>query len=104
MPRSSSPRPARRRPDPGGKPGAGRPPQPVHQRDLLHICGLTAVEALFARDPGRVERLFFEERLAADLTPARQALARGRKPYRKVDAAELARIAGTLHHLSLIHI
>lgn len=65
---------------------------------MLHVCGLAAVSALFARSPGRVERLFFEERLAQDLTSARQALARGRKPYRKVEAAELAKIAGTVHH------
>ena len=65
---------------------------------MLHVCGLAAVNALFARNPGRAERLFFEERLAGELTQARQALARARKPYRKVEAAELAKIAGTVHH------
>jgi TrmH RNA methyltransferase len=53
---------------------------------------------LLARRPGRIERLFFEARLAPDLAPARRALARLHKPYRQVDAAELARIAGTVHH------
>src|SRR5579872_7023136 len=90
-------RPAPERQDQRSAPRVHQPSR-VHERELLHVCGLAAVKALFARSPGRVERLFFEERLAADLTPARQALARGRKPYRKVDAAELARIAGTLHH------
>jgi TrmH RNA methyltransferase len=76
----------------------------VHERELLHVCGLAAVNALFARNPGRAERLFFEERLAADLTEARQALARARKPYRKVEAAELAKIAGTVHHGGVVAI
>jgi TrmH RNA methyltransferase len=75
-----------------------RPEPRVHERDLLHVCGLAAVRALLARQPGRVERLFFEERLATELVKGRQALARARKPYRKVEAAELARIAGTVHH------
>jgi RNA methyltransferase, TrmH family len=73
-------------------------PPPPHERDLLHVCGLAAVEALFARDRARVERLFFEPRLARRLLAARQALARARKPYREAGADELARIAGTLHH------
>jgi hypothetical protein len=30
---------------------------------MLRICGLAAVHALFDRDPGRVERLFFEPAL-----------------------------------------
>jgi len=76
----------------------------VHERELLHVCGLAAVGALFAGSPGRVERLFFEERLAAELTTARQALARARKPYRKVETAELAKIAGTMHHGGVVAI
>lgn len=71
---------------------------------MLHVCGLAAVRALLARQPGRVERLFFEERLAPDLKSARQALARARKPYRKVEADELARVAGTVHHGGVVAI
>lgn len=81
-----------------------RPAPRVHERELLHVCGLAAVGALFAQNPGRVERLFFEERLAAELTPARQALARARKPYRKVESPELAKIAGTVHHGGVVAI
>jgi len=69
-----------------------------HERDLLCVCGLAAVEALFASDPGRVERLFFEPRLAGALARPRRALAKTRKPYREVEADELARIAGTMRH------
>jgi TrmH RNA methyltransferase len=70
----------------------------VHERDLLYVCGLAAVEALFASDASRVERLFFEPRLARMLANARRALAKTHKPYREVEADELARIAGTVRH------
>ena len=78
----------------GAAAAAGR----VHERDLVPVCGLAAVEALFARDPCRVERLFFEARFAGRLAEPRRLLAQARKPYREVAAAEMARIAGTVRH------
>jgi TrmH RNA methyltransferase len=56
------------------------------------------VSALFAHDPRRVERLFYEPRLAGELAAPRRLLAASRKPYREVEADELARIAGTVRH------
>ena len=73
-------------------------PRPPHERKLLRICGLAAVRALFERDPGRVERLFFAPGLRNEVGSFCERLARARKPYREVDAAELARIAGTVLH------
>jgi TrmH RNA methyltransferase len=75
-----------------------QPARPPHERALLRICGLAAVQALFDRDPGRVERLFFEPALRHELDASCQALARTRKPYRQVDSSELARVAGTVLH------
>jgi TrmH RNA methyltransferase len=110
MPRTPSPPKApRRRADGGHRAGAGRAPAPraavhapanqrSHERDLLCVCGLAAVEALFGSDPGRVERLFYEPRLAGALARPRRALAKTHKPYREVEADELARIAGTMRH------
>jgi TrmH RNA methyltransferase len=71
---------------------------PQHQRALLRVCGLAAVKALFERDPARVERLFFEPRLRPAVSGFCAELARARKPYREVGAAELARVAGTVLH------
>lgn len=76
----------------------------MHERDLVPVCGLAAVEALFARDPGRVERLFFEPRFAAELAEPRRLLAQSRKPYREVAADEMARIAGTVRHGGVVAI
>jgi TrmH RNA methyltransferase len=64
----------------------------------LRICGLAAVRALFDCDAGRVERLFFEPALRGDLEAFCLALAGAHKPYREVDRAELARVAGTVLH------
>jgi TrmH RNA methyltransferase len=72
--------------------GEGREPA------LLRVCGLAAVGALFAIDPGRVERLFFEPRRRTAAGAFCATLARARKPYREVEAAELARVAGTPLH------
>jgi RNA methyltransferase, TrmH family len=72
--------------------------RPPHERELLRICGLAAVQALFDRDPGRLERLFFEPSLREELDASCQELARAHKPYRQVGSAELARVAGTVLH------
>lgn len=65
---------------------------------MLRVCGLAAVQALFETDPGRVERLFFEPRLRVEAIRFCAALANVHKPYRAVEADELARIAGTILH------
>jgi TrmH RNA methyltransferase len=83
------------------KDGENRPP---HSRQLSRICGLAAVAALFERDPRRVERLFFEERVKGEVGPYCRMLARARKPYRQLDKAELARVAGTPLHGGVVAI
>jgi TrmH RNA methyltransferase len=74
----------------------------LHARELVRICGLAAVEAVFERDPDRVERLFFEPRLRPRAGGLCKALAGARKPYRQVEAAELSRIAGTVLHGGIV--
>jgi TrmH RNA methyltransferase len=83
------------------KDGENRPP---HSRQLLRICGLAAVTALFERNPRRVERLFFEDRVKGEVGSFCRTLARTRKPYRQVDKAELARVAGTPLHGGVVAI
>jgi TrmH RNA methyltransferase len=77
-------------------------PRRPHQRQLLRICGLAAVRALFERAPGRVERLFFEPRLKADLAAFCGVLGGAGKPYRQADAATLARVGGTTRHAGVV--
>ncbi|MBL8808138.1 MAG: RNA methyltransferase [Rhodospirillales bacterium] len=75
-----------------------RPAEPErrqHRREILRIAGLPAVEALFARAPAAIERLY----VAPDAAQAasallREASARG-IAHRIVPEAALAKIAGT---------
>ena len=77
---------------------------PPHRRELLRICGPAAVRALFERDPTRVERLFFEDVMKGEVGPFCRMLAGQRKPYRQLDKAELARVAGTVLHGGVVAI
>lgn len=88
------PKPHRRRPEPQQA--------PERPSDSFRIAGLAAVGAVFARDPGRVERLFFDPRLKDAADPFCTALAKLRRPYRMVEAEELARIAGTVLHGGIV--
>ena len=70
----------------------------LHERHLLRVCGLTAVQALFDRDPARVERLFFGSGMKGEVARFCRILAGERKPFRQVDKVELERVAGTILH------
>ena len=71
-------------------------PEPAPK--MLRITGLPAVTALFERNGRLVERLFFDDRNADAVAGFCRQLAKARKPYRQVDAEELARVAGTVLH------
>jgi TrmH RNA methyltransferase len=64
----------------------------------LTLCGLPAVQARFAKDPGSIKRLFFDEPTSRKLGTLCKALAAAKKVYRCVLPAELEKIAGTVHH------
>src|SRR5579862_8674736 len=69
---------------------------------LWRIAGLPAVAAIFATAPGRVERLFYDERMKAKAGDFCAALARARKPYRLVGDDELKRVAGSVMHGGIV--
>jgi RNA methyltransferase, TrmH family len=84
-----------------------RPPQGDRSRTrsakvlptkLLRVAGLPAVAALFATAPQRVERLFFDQRMRAQVGDFCAELARSHKPYRLLPSAELERVAGSAMH------
>lgn len=71
-------------------------------KKLMRIAGMPAVSALFATAPERVERLFFDDRTKPLTGAFCAALARARKPYRLVDEAEMARVAGSAMHGGIV--
>ncbi len=100
-PVSSPARPPRSGPARAGRDMRREEPREEPGREsgkLFRVAGLSAVSALFAHDAARVERLFFEERLKAKTGDFCKAMAAARKPYRMVDADELAKVAGTVLH------
>jgi TrmH RNA methyltransferase len=72
--------------------------------DELKLCGLAAVKARFARDPASIKRLFFDQATGRRVGVMCKVLAQSKKIYRQVDAAELGKISGTLHHGGIVAI
>ncbi len=67
-----------------------------------NLCGMNAVSAAFARRPDAILRLFYlpGQKLAAG--PFCAVMAGAKKPYRMVEAEELAKVAGTPHHGGIV--
>lgn len=72
------------------------------RRKPFRVAGWPAVAALFAQDPDRVEKLYFDDRFRADTGAFCARLAEQRKPYRLVPAAELEKIAGSAMHGGIV--
>lgn len=68
----------------------------------ITICGLAAVRARFQRDAPSIVRLFFDRPTSKRVGIICRTLAAGRKVYRCVEAAELERIAGSVHHGGIV--
>jgi TrmH RNA methyltransferase len=68
----------------------------------LNVCGWQAVTTLFARHPGEVRRLFFDQATGRRAGELCAQLAREKKVYRQVAPDELEKIAGTVHHGGIV--
>lgn len=77
-------------------------PRRLPRRDDLHLCGLAAVRARFARDAGSIQRLYFDYATGRKIGVICKALAAAKKIYRCVEPAELEKIAGTVHHGGIV--
>ncbi len=86
----------------GNAAGARLSAQDESPRHELRLCGLTAVRARFARDPASIQRLFFDYATGRQVGVICKVLAQGKKVYRCVEAPELEKIAGTVHHGGIV--
>ena len=68
----------------------------------ITVCGLAAVRALFAKDAGAIQRLYFDHETGRRIGIICKALAVARKVYRCVEPAELEKIAVTVHHGGIV--
>jgi TrmH RNA methyltransferase len=78
------------------------PSSPAAKAKEINVCGWQAVSTLFARHPGDIRRLFFDPASGKRAGEMCSALAQARKVYRQVPAAELEKIAGTVHHGGIV--
>jgi TrmH RNA methyltransferase len=102
---SGSRDPGRPAPEPARVAGEGGAPagsRSAPARDELKLCGLAAVRARFARDPGSIQRLFFDHATGQRVGVMCRVLAAARKIYRQVEPAELERISGSIHHGGIV--
>lgn len=76
--------------------------KPTPKSRELNVCGWQAVSTLFARHPDEVRRLFFDPATGKRAGDLCKVMASARKVYRQVEAPELEKIAGTVHHGGIV--
>jgi TrmH RNA methyltransferase len=72
------------------------------EEKLTKIAGLSAVAAVFRREPERVARLYYDDSMKTAAGPFCAELARLRRPYRLLPPDEMARVAGTVLHGGIV--
>jgi TrmH RNA methyltransferase len=85
-----------------GSPGGGTGGVPPRDGVQLKLCGLSAVRARFRRDASSIRRLYFDYGTGRKVGVMCKVLAAAKKIYRCVDAAELEKISGTVHHGGIV--
>ncbi len=62
------------------------------------------MRAVFATSPARIERLFFLPSMRGEIDDICRLMAESRRPYREVEAEELAKVAGSVLHGGIVAI
>lgn len=78
-----------------------KPPFAAKPKEI-NVCGWQAVSTLFAQHPGDIRRLFFDAQTGKRAGALCRYLSTHKKVYRQVDATELAKVAGTIHHGGIV--
>ncbi|MBO9715433.1 MAG: rRNA methyltransferase [Pseudoxanthomonas sp.] len=102
-PRAPRP-PAQReaRPEAAPRPPAGSDtPRPAH-RDELRLYGLNAVNAVFARRPEAIRKVYLLESRIPALKPLLAWCVKHRVGYRVVEEVDLERLAASAHHEGVV--
>ncbi|MCD9086136.1 TrmH family RNA methyltransferase [Stenotrophomonas sp. SY1] len=103
--RRPSARPPRATPLPanpreGAGTGAGGPP--VRGSDELRLYGLNAVQAMFARRPQALRKLYLAEDMIPRVQPMLKWCVANRVGYRVVADGDLNKLAATTHHEGIV--
>lgn len=98
--RRPSSRPPRATPLPPRE--GGTPPPPGRGNDELRLYGWNAVQALFAKRPQALRKLYLAEALIPRLQPLLQWCVSNRVGYRVVEEGDLNKLAATTHHEGVV--
>ncbi len=94
-PPRATPLPAARARDSGGGP-------PIRGADELRLYGVNAVQAMFARRPQALRKLYLEEAMIPRLQPMLKWCVANRVGYRVVGDGDLNKLAATTHHEGVV--
>ncbi len=81
---------------------SGGPFDPEMRANEITICGLAAVRAQFTANAAAIHRLYFDYATGRRIGVICRTLAKARKIYRCVEPAELAKVAGSVHHGGIV--
>ena len=98
--RRPSSRPPRATPLPPRE--GGTPPPPGRGNDELRLYGWNAVQALFAKRPQALRKLYLVESLIPRMQPVLKWCVANRVGYRVVEEGDLNKLAATTHHEGLV--
>ena len=98
--RRPSSRPPRATPLPPRE--GGTPPPPGRGNDELRLYGWNAVQALFAKRPQALRKLYLVESLIPRMQPVLKWCVANRVGYRVVGEGDLNKLAATTHHEGLV--
>src|SRR3546814_484031 len=104
QPDAKSPAPRRTRDDePAAATHATGAPAPQRARDEeLRLYGFNAVQAVFARRPQAIRKLYLAEARIPQLQPLLKWCVANRVGYRVVDEADLRKLAASAHHEGVV--
>ncbi len=98
--RRPSSRPPRATPLPPRE--GGTPPPPGRGNDELRLYGWNAVQALFAKRPQALRKLYLVDALIPRMQPVLKWCVANRVGYRVVEEGDLNKLAATTHHEGLV--
>ncbi|MFC3716753.1 TrmH family RNA methyltransferase [Luteimonas soli] len=82
--------------------GSGAPAPHVARNEELRLYGFNAVQAVFARRPDAIRKLYLAEDRIPRLQPLLKWCVANRVGYRVVDEADLRKLAASAHHEGVV--
>lgn len=89
-------------PRPPRSPREGGAPPPRSGNDELRLYGVNAVQAMFARRPEALRKLYLSESMIPRVQPMLKWCVSNRVGYRVVEEGDLSKLAASAHHEGIV--